>query len=67
MPAIAIIFAIILIVFVINKKKKLVAEAPAADLKEPLSQHIEFYNNLSDADKPIFEQKVAGLFRCRTY
>jgi Mlc titration factor MtfA (ptsG expression regulator) len=61
MPAIAIILAIILIVFIFNKKKKPVAEAPAVDLKEPLSQHIEFYNKLSDADKPLFEQKVAAF------
>ncbi|WP_374949878.1 zinc-dependent peptidase [Mucilaginibacter sp.] len=44
--------------FIFNKKNKPVAQWDMPLLKQLLSQHVEFYNNLSNADKLMFEQRI---------
>lgn len=41
-----------------NSKKNKVPAAPVMQLKPLLAQHIDFYNNLDDAQKMVFEQRV---------
>ncbi|MBD1393953.1 M90 family metallopeptidase [Mucilaginibacter glaciei] len=53
------IVAIAIIAFIIfNKKSKPVAQTPMPALKQLLTQHIEFYNNLDDANRADFEQRI---------
>jgi len=52
-------FIILILLFIVFKNKnKPEISAPTVNLKPLLAQHIEFYNNLQDADKLIFEQRV---------
>jgi Mlc titration factor MtfA (ptsG expression regulator) len=57
-----IIAVAIIAFFIFNKKSKPEANAPAIQIKPQLTQHIDFYNNLSDADKLVFEQRIQTFF-----
>jgi Mlc titration factor MtfA (ptsG expression regulator) len=49
---------IIVLIYFFNRKKKPVNQWQAPLLKQLLTQHIGFYNNLSEEDKKVFEQRV---------
>ena len=49
---------LIILFFVFKNQSKPEVSTPAPALKPLLAQHIGFYNNLSDADKLVFEQRI---------
>ncbi|TSD63760.1 zinc-dependent peptidase [Inquilinus sp. KBS0705] len=53
-------FAILIFIFIFFSKsnKKPATKWDTPQLKQLLTQHIDFYSNLSDADKTTFEQRV---------
>jgi len=52
------IIIIVLLIWANKSNKKPVAQWHTPMLRQLLTQHIGFYNNLSDADKKVFEQKT---------
>jgi Mlc titration factor MtfA (ptsG expression regulator) len=55
---IIIALVIIIAIYFAKRDKKATVQWPTPQLKVLLTQHVDYYNKLSDADKTIFEQKI---------
>ncbi|GAA3994258.1 zinc-dependent peptidase [Mucilaginibacter dorajii] len=54
-------FALVAYLFLKGSKSKQEPAIPAVDYKLSLRTHIQFYNQLDDADKLLFEQKIIAF------